>query len=166
MVSCDFYSLADQSFSERDERERRTRWDNLPGRVIVNEHSSYLPEVAAQFFLSFALPPSTIILRRDIFSTAGLFDESLLYNADVEYFARVLAHHSLAIVEERLVYCRIHSGSHSTNTEGKWNAYLAIVDRKLRNPAQYPPGAGQVHRQNLKRMFVGTERLLARRRDQ
>jgi len=98
------------------------------------------------------------MIRRDVFETAGFFDEQLVYLQDIEYFARALRDHSLVMVEEPLVYRRIRADSHSANTEAKWTAHFSIVDRMLRHPEQYPPLAGEQYREHLKFVFASNER--------
>jgi len=43
-----------------------------------------------------------VMIRRDVFETAGWFDEQLVYLQDIEYFARALRDHSLVMIENPL----------------------------------------------------------------
>jgi len=104
-----------------------------------------------------------VLLRRDVFSIVGNFDESLIYGQTRELFARVMARFPVAFVERPLVYVRVHSANHSRNVEAGWLFYLSIIERMLKNPDMYPKGAGKALRESLKRDFHHNERVLARR---
>ena len=163
IVSCDLYSLLDGRISKRSADELRERRSKVTAAAVFDEHGSYFPQVDGSVLRWFQVSPPTALIRRDVFETAGFFDEQLLYNANVEFFARALKRFSLVVIEEALVCQRIRRNSHSTNVEGSWTAFLSIVDRMLRRPDQYPDGAGEVYRGLLKQQFLIYERLLAER---
>jgi glycosyltransferase involved in cell wall biosynthesis len=161
LIACDSYALVDNEIVNT-ERNLSKRWHNL-ANLVVSEHCYYVSKVEGKFFERFYLETPTVMLRREVFSKVGLFDESLHYWQTVEFFARVLRHYPLAFVERPLVYRRLHSANHTRNLEGYWTSQVLITDRMLKNPDLYPRGAGEAHRQVLKRMFLQTERILARR---
>ncbi len=161
VISCDLYSLFEGKISKRSPDQLRKRRSHISTAAIFDEHGSYFPQVDGTDLMSFQVSPPTALIRRDVFETAGFFDEQFLYNANVEFFARVLKRFPLVVIEEPLVCQRIRRNSHSTNVEGSWTAFLAIVDRMLRRPDQYPDGAGEVYRRLLKQQFLIYERLLA-----
>lgn len=111
----------------------------------------------------FFIDTPTAILRREVFSTIGLFDESLSHFQTFEFFARVLARYPLAFIQQPLVYSRVHDQNHTRELRG-WTSHLTVVDRMLKHPEQYAAGAGQAHREYLKRNFGQAERFLARAR--
>lgn len=162
LVACDCYTLIDNKVMNA-ERNPGTRWHNLEN-LVVTEHCHYFSRVGGQFFERFYLQTSRVMLRREVFSSVGLFDEGLLYGQTLEFFARVLRQYPLGFVERPLVYQRIHSANHTRNIEDYWAAYISITDRMLKNPDLYPAGAGKAHREVVKRMFHETERVLAERK--
>ena len=104
------------------------------------------------------------MIRRDVFSSVGNFDESLLFGQTLEFFARVLARYPMAFVEKPLVYQRVHDRNHTRDFAGWWSSYVSIVDRRLKNPDLYPRGAGEAHRARLKAGFHDCERAVARQK--
>jgi glycosyltransferase involved in cell wall biosynthesis len=163
IISCDLYTLLDGRISKRSAKQLRERRSKVSSPAIVDKHGTYFPQVDGSVLMSFQVSPPTALIRRDVFDSAGFFDEHLLYNANVEFFARALRYYSLVVIEEPLVCQRIRKNSHSTNVEEAWTAYVSIVDRMLRHPDQYPPRAGEEYREHLKQMFLPYERLLAER---
>ena len=161
LIACDSYALVDDEVVNF-ERNLSKRWHNL-ANLVVTEHCHYFSRVEGEFFERFYLETPTVMLRREVFSNVGVFDESLLYGQTLEFFGRVLRQYPLAFVARPLVYRRLHSANHTRNVEGAWSSYISITDRMLKNPDLYPPGAGKAHREVLKRMFHQTERVLAQR---
>jgi glycosyltransferase involved in cell wall biosynthesis len=163
IISCDLYTLLDGKISKRSAKQLRERRRSVASAAIVGKLGIYFPQVDGNVLTWFQVSPPTALIRRDVFDRAGFFNEDLLYNANVEFFARALKSFPLVAVEEALVCNRIRRNSHSTNVEGSWAAYLSIVNRMLLHPDQYPPGAGEAYREHLKKEFVSYERLLAER---
>jgi glycosyltransferase involved in cell wall biosynthesis len=162
IVSCDLCPLYQGRVMPSSKRALRERWNNLESAAI-GEHCHFLERVQGDFLVNFYFQTSTVLLRRDVFSCVGIFDESLIYGQTRELFARVMARFPLAFVERPLVYMRVHSGNHTRNLEGGWSSYISIIERMLKNPDRYPRGAGKALRERLKRDFHQSERVLARR---
>ena len=163
MISCDVLTLMDEKVTSHSKRHLRERWKNLQQDTRAGD-CHYLEKVDGDFLTRFFIATPTVMLRRDVFSNVGLFDESLLFGQTIEFFARVLARYPLAFVERPLVYHRIHDRSHTRNLPGYWSSYVAIVNRMLKNPDIYPKGAGEAHRKRLKESFHQSERAIARQR--
>ncbi len=163
IISCDVLTLMDQNVTSRSKRHLRERWKNLK-HVNITGDCRYVERVDGGFLTRFFITTSTVMLRRDVFSNVGVFDESLLFGQTLEFFAQVLARHPLAFVERPLVNHRIHDDNHTHNLAGFWRSYISIVNRMLKHPELYPKGAGEAHRECLKRDFHQTERVLMRRR--
>jgi glycosyltransferase involved in cell wall biosynthesis len=161
IVSCDLVMVFDDKVTTLPKRYLRKRWNNLE-KVAISDHCYFLKRVEGDFLTRFFIATPTVILRRDVFSNVGLFDESLLFGQTLEFFARVLARFPLAFVARPLVYQRVHDRNHTRNFAGYWTSYISIVDRMLKNPDIYPNGAGEAYRKRLKRDFHLTERALAR----
>ena len=163
MVACDLFMVFDGKVTTPPKSYLRNRWNNLE-KVAISDNCYFLERVEGDFLTRFFIATPTVMLRRDVFSSVGLFDESLIYGQTLEYFARVLARYPLAFVQRPLVYQRVHERNHTRNFAGYWASYLSIVDRMLKNPDIYPRGAGEAHRKRVKENFVQSERAVARLR--
>jgi glycosyltransferase involved in cell wall biosynthesis len=164
LVSCDSYFAKDGSVLPISEEVLQSRWNNMPERLIRGEHCSFIPRAPGDIMNRFCAQSSTAVFRREVFSSVGYFNEELSYNDDLECFMRVMARHSLAVVELPLVYYRLHDGNRSRNVEGKQTAYVEIINLMIKHPDRYPSGAGQIHRQEIKQSFHTIERIIARDR--
>ena len=164
VVSCDFSVLFEGKTLPPTDKALRLRRESIACPVMIAKDGTYFPKVDGRVLRWFEIAPQAVMVRRDVFDTAGFFDEELVYLQDIEYFARALRDHSLVIVEEPLVYRRMRSDSHSANSEAKWAAYFSIVDRMLRYPDRYPPLAGEELREHLKFVFASNEREFSEKR--
>jgi len=160
IISCDVLTLMNQELSARSESHLQARWKRVK-HTIAFGNCRYIERVEGSFITRFFIATPTVMLRRDVFSEVGLFDESLQFGQTLEFFARVLARYPLAFVERPLVYHRIHEGSHTMNFSGSWRSHLSIVNRLLKNPELYPRGAGEAYRTRVKEAFHQSERHLA-----
>ena len=165
LVSCDNYFAKDGSILPVSEDILQSRWNNMPEKLIVGKHCSFIPKIPGDILKRFFPISPSAVLRRDVFSNVGFFNENLRYNDDLECFMRVMARYPLAIVELPLVYCRMHDRNRSRNVEGKQTAYVEIVNLMIKHPEQYPPGAGEILRQEVKQFFHNIERIVLRNRE-
>jgi len=86
---------------------------------------------------------SSVLIRRDLLLSVGMFNEDLTQNEDLECFLRVIAQCPLANVKKSLVQRRIHGQNSSLNNPELVTAsYYQILDWLLAYPHKYPPGAG------------------------
>jgi glycosyltransferase involved in cell wall biosynthesis len=165
LVACYFRVIQDDSIIlENSDEVSEQRWAGYHGRVSVSDHCSYFPKIERDFFPRFLPSCSDALLRRDVFSTVGLFDEDVLYNEDFEFFLRVLARYPLAIVEKTLISCRRHDQKHSFNLQGMRDSLFTVVNYMLKHADKYPAGAPQVYRDRLKKNFLIVERALDEQR--
>ena len=134
IISCDVFTLHDGQISHRSNGELRKRLENVPNSAITSNEITHFPEVNGAVLIWFTISPTSALISREVFDTAGFFDQTLLYSTEVEFFARALKVHSLAFIQQLLVCQRIRKDSHSSNVEGKWTSYVSIVDRMLRYP--------------------------------
>ena len=164
VVACYFRVIKDGLVTlENTDEVSEQRWDGYHGRVI-DEDCSYFPRIEQDFFPRFLPSCSDALLRRDVFANVGLFDETVLYNEDFEFFMRVLARYPLAIVEKTLISCRSHDQKHSLNLQGMRESLFSIVNYMLQHPEKYPTGGPQVYRDLLKKNFLTVERALHKNR--
>jgi glycosyltransferase involved in cell wall biosynthesis len=165
LVACYFRVVQDGAVvMEITDELSEQRWAGYDGRV-VQERCSYFPKLEHDFFPRFQPSCSDAVVRHDVFATVGLFDETVVYNEDFEFFMRVFARYPLAIVEETLVSCRRHDQKRSLNLQGVRDSLFAIVNHMLEHPEKYPAGAPQVYRDRLKQNFLAVERALRDERE-
>jgi len=165
IVACYFRVIQDDSvILEDSDVEAKQRWAGYRGRMIVNDNCSYFPKIEQDFFPRFLPSCSDALLRRDVFSAVGMFDEEILYNEDFEFFVRVLARYPLAIVEKTLISCRRHEQKRSLNLQAVRDSLFSIVNHMLAHPEKYPAGVPQVYRDRIKKNFLITERALDEQR--
>lgn len=162
MTSCDVLTLMDGKVTSRSKRHLRERWKDL--KHVTRDDCHYLERIGGDFLTRFFIATPTVVFRRDVFTSVGLFDEGLLFGQTLEFFARVLARYPLAFVERPLVYQRVHDRNHTRDFAGWWASYISIVDRMLKHRELYPQGAGEAYRERLKLHFHKTERSLVQRR--
>lgn len=165
LVSCDNYFARDGSITPLSEEIVHSRWNKMSERLIHGKHCTLIPEAPGDMLNRFCPLSPTAVIRRDVFSAVGFFDEDLGYNDELECFMRIMARYPLAIVELPLVYCRLHDNNRSRNLEGKQIAYVQIANLMLKHPERYPPGAGQIQAQELKLIFHNVERNILRNRN-
>lgn len=75
---------------------------------------------------------SSSLLRRGVFETTGLIDESLRMSEDFDFWLRVAANHRFAYVDEALVRYRVHPGQVSRDVERRVRTVWEIRDNFLR----------------------------------
>jgi hypothetical protein len=102
-----------------------------------------------------------VLLRHDVFSTVGFFDEEILFCEDIEFFLRVIARYPLAIVEKTLVQFRRHERKHSFHFQEMRTGLFFVVNKMLKHREQYPDGVPEVYRDLLKKHFLVAERGLS-----
>ncbi len=165
LVACYFRVIEDgRVIVENTDEVSEKRWEGFDRRFI-DKHCSYFPKVEHDFFPRFLPSCSDALLRRDVFTSVGLFDETVLYNEDFEFFMRVLARYPLAIVEKTLISCRRHEQKHSLNLQGMRESLFSIVNYMLQHPEKYPAGGPQVYRDLIKKNFLTVERALQRQKE-
>lgn len=161
LISCDISILVGKKVTPFfPRRQVRDRWNDLE-YLTVKGNCRYLEKVHGTFLPRFQMQTTTAMLRRDVFSEVGFFDEELIFGQTLELFARVVAVYPMAYVERSLVYHRRHDGNHTRNPAAFWPMYISIIDRMLKNPDSYPEGAGRAYRERLKEQFYHFERAFA-----
>ena len=160
LISCDHCVIYPHIRASASKQELRERWQPV-AKVIKKRSCYYVERVDEAFLTRFFIGTPTAVVRREVFPAVGPFDESLSHFQTFEFFARVLARYPLAFIQEPLVYVRVHDQNHTREMRG-WMSHLAVVDRMLKNPDLYVAGAGQAHREYLKKTFLQAERTLAR----
>lgn len=157
VISSGFYVFDDKWRSDFFEKST----DGRSEEIDFEKDFKFISKVKINDFLQAALLPSSVILNRNVFSTVGLFDEKFLYHQDAEYFSRLLAQSSLAIVDKPLTYYRQHQNNRSHEIDQKMEAMLLIIEKMARFPENYLPGAKEHYLNSLKQAFLRKNRRLA-----
>jgi glycosyltransferase involved in cell wall biosynthesis len=165
LISCDNFFVRGGTISEVHTDVLENRWNDFSERMIRGEYGIFIPNIPGDIMMRFCPKSPTTLFRRDVLSTVGYFNEDLRYNDELEFFMRVMARYALLVVELPLVYCRLHDQNRSRDVEGKQAAYIQIINLMLKHPERYPPGAGEVHRQEIKHMFHNVERAIRQHRN-
>jgi len=88
---------------------------------------------------NFVTFPSTVV-RRECFSTAGLFDESIPMAIDYDLWLRISVLYEFDYVDEPLMYYRVWPGQISTRNYERYEYAIAIMRRFIAaNPGLVPP---------------------------
>jgi hypothetical protein len=91
----------------------------------------------------------------------GLFDEEVAYCEDIEFFMRVFARFSLALIEKTLVQFRHHDRKHSRHFQEMRTNLFAVVNKMLQQREKYAKGAPEAYRDLLKKnFFTGEQNLM------
>lgn len=157
LVACDLFTVQGENVTALSDRILRERWDNIH-LIEVGEHARFLENVPGKFLPRFNILTTTAMLRRDVFSKVGFFDETLTFGQTLEFFARVLARYALLFVELPLVYHRRHDDNHTRDLDAYRSMYISMINRMLKHPDQYPEGTGEEYRVKLKQEFHQFER--------
>jgi glycosyltransferase involved in cell wall biosynthesis len=159
IIACDVSTLMDNKITTRSDGYLRDRWIDVD-HVLVSPNLRFIRRVDGRFLTRFFITTSTVLVRRDLFSEVGFFDEELVFGQTLEFFARVMARWPLAFVEKPLTCHRVHKHNHTHNLAAYWPSYANLVERMLKYPERYPEGAGREQRAAFKRDFHQTERFL------
>src|SRR5207253_1967051 len=89
--------------------------------------------------------PSSVLIRRDVLISVGLFDEQLHQNEDLECFLRIVARHSLAVVDRCLVKRRLHARNRSNDSLEASLSYVRVIEKLNAQPDKYPSGAARAY---------------------
>ena len=102
-------------------------------------HGSAIDQLDSNFDAAYYfLLASNVMVRRDVLTQTGFFDESLHSADDFDCFMRALAHHSFGVVERVLVNKRQHSDSTSIRNPQATLSCLAATYKVLEHPELYP----------------------------
>jgi glycosyltransferase involved in cell wall biosynthesis len=160
IVSCDVSWFENQPMLGRSTVTHAEARSDLADDHI-DSGISYFPRVRDELPLSRTTDsPCSVLIRRDLLLSVGLFDESLRYNEDLECFLRIVTHCSLAIVERSLVQIRVHKGNSTNNALEVGSSYVRLIDRLHAQPEKYPPGAAKAYGKELWRGWISMGRSL------
>ena len=96
----------------------------------------------------------TILMRRELLVSVGLFDESVEFQEGVECYLRILARAPVVMIELALAHQRIHGQNTSGDSIGMRLAWIKLIDELKARPEKYPPGAAHAFGKDYARVFV------------
>ena len=105
----------------------------------------YVPQVTAELLgqtVSYNSP--TMLIRRDLLFSVGLFDERVEFVEGVECYLRLMARCPIALVKLPLVIERIHQRNTSADSVGMRLSWIRMTDMIREHPDKYPGGAAEV----------------------
>jgi glycosyltransferase involved in cell wall biosynthesis len=152
LVSCDLAQWRHEEPPPEDECEPR---DDL-GSIF-----HYIPKVTAELLantISYNSP--TMLIRRDLLFSVGLFDERVEYVEGVECYLRVMARCPITLLKLPLVNQRVHRRNTSGDSVGMRLAWIRMMDMIREEPDKYPPGAADVLDQGVFEQLIPLGRTL------
>lgn len=102
----------------------------------------------------------TMLIRRDLLISAGMFDERVHFVEGVECYLRLMARCAVAIVNRVLVKERLHDGNLSLNHIEMSLAWIRMLDAIQATPEKYPAGAGPALSRGLAEKLLPLARTL------
>ena len=100
-------------------------WHGGPYRAAIDAARAAAQPLKEMLAHGCFIMPQTVMIRRTVFDTVGVFDESLRSGEDWDLFVRIVQKVAILTIDEPLAAIRRHEGSLS-GSWGKW--YRADVD--------------------------------------
>jgi glycosyltransferase involved in cell wall biosynthesis len=121
----------------------------------------YVPQAQGAFLIDrMTYNSPTMLIRRDLLLSVGLFDEQVRYVEGVECYLRVIARCSIVLVELPLVRQRLHERNTSANSVEMRLSWIKMVDRLSTEAEKYPPGAAEALAKDMSGQFIPLGRTL------
>jgi len=122
---------------------------------------AYIPRAQGPFLIDqMTYNSPTMLIRRELLLSVGLFDESVSYVEGVECYLRVIARCPIVLIELPLVRQRLHQRNTSGNSVGMRLSWIRMVERLSAQPEKYPPGAAEALGRNVARSLMPLGRAL------
>lgn len=121
----------------------------------------YIPEAQGAFLIDrMTYNSPTMLIRRELLLSVGLFDEQVRYVEGVECYLRVIARCPIILVELPLARQRLHERNTSADSVEMRLSWINLVDRLRAEPEKYPPGAADVLAKDMSGQLVPLGRTL------
>jgi glycosyltransferase involved in cell wall biosynthesis len=121
----------------------------------------YIPQAQGAFLIDrMTYNSPTMLIRRELLLSVGLFDEQVRYVEGVECYLRVIARCPIVLVELPLARQRLHERNTSANSVEMRLSWIKMVDRLSAEPDKYPPGAAAALAKDMSGQFVPLGRTL------
>ncbi len=104
----------------------------------------YIPQARGAFLIDrMTYNSPTMLIRRELLLSVGLFDEQVHYVEGVECYLRVMAQCPIVLVKLPLVRQRLHHQNTSANSVEMRLSWIRMVDRLVAESHKYPAGAAE-----------------------
>lgn len=121
----------------------------------------YIPQAEGAFLIDgMTYNSPTMLIRRELLLSVGLFDEQVRYVEGVECYLRVIARCPIVLVELPLARQRIHERNTSANSVEMRLSWIKMVDRLRAQPEKYPRGAAEALAKDMAGQFIPLGRTL------
>jgi glycosyltransferase involved in cell wall biosynthesis len=121
----------------------------------------YIPQAQGAFLIDrMTYNSPTMLIRRELLLSVGLFDEQVRYVEGVECYLRVIARCPIVLVELPLVRQRLHERNTSANSVEMRLSWIKMVDRLSAEPEKYPPGAAEALAKDMSGQLIPLGRTL------
>jgi glycosyltransferase involved in cell wall biosynthesis len=121
----------------------------------------YIPQAQGAFLIDrMTYNSPTMLIRRELLLSVGLFDEQVRYVEGVECYLRVIARCPIVLVELPLVRQRLHERNTSANSIEMRLSWIKMVDRLSAEPEKYPPGAAEALAKDMSGQLIPLGRSL------
>jgi glycosyltransferase involved in cell wall biosynthesis len=121
----------------------------------------YIPQAQGAFLIDrMSYNSPTMLIRRELLLSVGLFDEQVRYVEGVECYLRVIARCPIVLMELPLVRQRLHDRNTSGNSVEMRLSWIKMVDRLSAEPEKYPPGAAEALAKDMSGQFIPLGRTL------
>jgi glycosyltransferase involved in cell wall biosynthesis len=134
---------------------------DITGVADIEALMVYIPQARGAFLIDrMSYNSPTMLIRRELLLSVGLFDEQVRYVEGVECYLRVMARCPIVLVELPLVRQRLHGQNTSANSVGMRLSWIKMVDRLSAEPEKYPPGAAEALAKDMSGQFIPLGRTL------
>lgn len=121
----------------------------------------YIPQAQGAFLIDrMTYNSPTMLIRRELLLSVGLFDEKVRYVEGVECYLRVIARCPIVVVELPLVRQRLHQRNTSANSVEMRLSWIKMVDRLNAEPEKYPRGAAEALAKDMSGQLIPLGRAL------
>lgn len=121
----------------------------------------YIPQAQGAFLIDrMTYNSPTMLIRRELLLSVGLFNEQVRFVEGVECYLRVIARCPIVLVELPLVRQRLHERNTSANSVEMRLSWIKMVDRLRAEPEKYPPGAAKALAKDMFGQFIPLGRTL------
>jgi glycosyltransferase involved in cell wall biosynthesis len=134
---------------------------DLAGAAGDDAPMVYIPQAQGAFLIDrMTYNSPTMLIRRELLLSVGLFDEQVRYVEGVECYLRVIARCPIVLVELPLVRQRLHEHNTSANSVEMRLSWIKMADRLSAEPEKYPPGAAEAMAKDVSGQLIPLGRSL------
>lgn len=134
-------------------------------RQIFNQTDSYFLTPIVDILNFLVLHTSSLLVHREVFETAGMYDNAFCPQEDYEFQLRVLARFPLAVVHRSLSLYRQHAANTSRDMNAVKDARVRLIKAAREQPEKYLPNSAEFLVKQMKNSFVAENRALIQERN-